>query len=96
MGGSDDLLILHTCHLGIGTTIPVEVFVCLGLVQQTGKVDGLLFLCSMFCVHLDQLRVADNLLQTLHADLCEIFANLLCQEGEVVNDILCATLEVLT
>ena len=50
----------------------------------------------MFRFHLDQLRVSDNLFQALHTDFCEIFAHLLCQEGEVVHHILCATFEVLT
>ena len=40
-GSTDNLLVLHTGHLRIGTTVPIEGLVRLGLMQQAGIVDGL-------------------------------------------------------
>ena len=63
--------------------------------QQTGEVDGLLLVCGVLRVHLDELRMTDNLFQALHADLAQIFSYLLSEEGEEIHHILSATLEVL-
>ena len=63
--------------------------------QQTGEVDGLLFVGGVLGVHFDEFRMTDNLLQALHADLSEILTHLLSEEGEEVHHVLGTTLEVL-
>ena len=63
--------------------------------QQTGKIDSLLLVCSSIRLYLDEFGVTDNLFQTVYANLAEIFAHLLGEEGEEVHHVLRTTLEVL-
>ena len=55
--------------------------------EQTGEVDGLLLVGGMVGVHLDELGVTDDVLQSVHANLGQVFAHLLSEEGEEVHHI---------
>ena len=55
--------------------------------QQSGKVDGLLLISSVGGVNLNQLRVSDNLLETVNTYFAKVLAHLLSQEGEEVHHV---------
>ena len=84
---SDDVLILHATHLRELTTIPVEWFVSLRLVEQTGKVNRLLLVSSLFCMYFNEFRMTNDVFESMHTHLREIFAHLFSQEREEVHHV---------
>ena len=95
LSSPDDFLVLDARYLSIGTTIPKECFLCVGLVQQTAEVDGLLLVSGILCIHLDEFGMSDDFLQAVYAHFSKVFAYLLGKECEVVHHILGTAFEVL-
>ena len=52
--------------------------------EQTGKVNRLLLVSSLFCMYFNEFRMSDDVLESMHTNLSEIFAHLFSQEREEV------------